>query len=391
MSHKWVVLRWALLTSVLSTLLAVLVNFAAGLESSWLGWIGVLVITILSAVVSVTAQKALAGRAASRARVPNHHQTTNTVSGDSSGPVVQAGTIESVFQPGAITGGVHIHQVALRTFIAELSVVILATVAAIAILRTERQVSPAASVDTPPNPPASVTTPAAINGPLAVTSDWPDVKGCDPFTPVAMPLGGPAATTFPAGAADVRQQMTAAGGAAWLGGVVYLHLSTTQATAPMEILNIVPRIDPPSHASPAWIYAPQSEGCGPDYNERIFKFDLDKPSLDDQGASIDAPSDPSARLVRKEPLGPTFQVSAGNPSTIRVDVQSCTSNYTWYLELHYKVSGEEHEYVRPVGPFRAFGMAAGTTPVYSKTSANGSTYQFMQSGTTATLPRNTCA
>jgi hypothetical protein len=205
-----------------------------------------------------------------------------------------------------------------------------------------------------------------------------------------MPVGAKAVTAFPAGSADVRQQMTADGGGAWMAGVLYVNLSTLEKDAPIEILNIVPKVSPPSKSPPAWVYTPHSEGCGPEYNTRIFAFDLDKPKLVDQGASIDDPQDPSVKLIRKEPLGPTFKVTSSNPAMIRIDTVSCRANYTWSVELHYVVAGDEHQYVRSVGPFRSFGFVNKDTPVYSKNSADGVTFQFMQSGKGPDLPRDRC-
>ena len=138
------------------------------------------------------------------------------------------------------------------------------------------------------------------------------------------------------------------------------------------------------------MYTPHASGCGPDFNERKFELNLDKPALVDKGGEIEAPDDPNARLFRAEPLGPAFKVTSSQPAAIRIDVLGCQANYTWSLDIHYSISGQEHQYVRTIGPLRTFGLAGSSTSVYSKISPDGTTYQFSQSGTGDSLSREWC-
>jgi hypothetical protein len=400
-------------TALVGTALAVIINLATEWKNNLWAWLIVALLTVGSAVVSLWLyRRQLDHSAADEASLDQSTsdtlveavQTTTTSAGRD---VATTGNVSGpVYGDVTMTSG---HS-GLRLGLLAVSIIAVVAIIAIAVVPSVRTngsavggpvASNAAGGASTTGDPSFSTTSAepsltttssgpSVNGPLAVTSTWPDVRGCDPFTAIAMPTGKKSVTAFPAGAADVRQQMTADGGGAWISGVAYVNLSTREKDAPIEILNIVPKIDPPSRTSPAWVYTPHSEGCGPDYNTRIFAFDLDKSKLEDKGANIIDPDDPSARLIRTEPLGPTFRVTAAQPAMIRVDATSCKANYTWSLEIHYAVAGDEHQYVRPVGPFRSFGVVARDTPVYSKNSADGATFQFIQGGKGSDLLRDGC-
>ena len=79
-----------------------------------------------------------------------------------------------------------------------------------------------------------------------------------------------------------------------------------------------------------------------------------------------------------------MQVTPTAPRTIRFDITGCRANYTWYLEVDYAVIGNEHQYVRTLGPYRTFSLLANNTPVYTLNSPDGATYSFTNTTTSAT-------
>jgi hypothetical protein len=104
---------------------------------------------------------------------------------------------------------------------------------------------------------------------------------------------------------DIRQTLTASGAGSWTRGMLYLDLSAPGGQE-VEIINIQPHIERRDLAPPAWIYRPD-DGCGPYDSDRIFNFDLDKPSFVDKGLFDNGDSGrPPSPDMPTEPLGPGF-------------------------------------------------------------------------------------
>ena len=114
---------------------------------------------------------------------------------------------------------------------------------------------------------------------ILVTLSWPLTRGCDGGTMIAMPSGGAPISRFQVDGHE-REQMIAAGAGVWSNGTLYLDLSAKSGEE-IRIQNIRPILKPARLPPPQWIYAP-GLGCGGPSN-RVFKLDLDEPSLVDRG------------------------------------------------------------------------------------------------------------
>lgn len=305
--------------------------------------------------------------------------TVNTLSGDSSGVTIQTRDIK---------GSVHVATGRVAPWFGWTIIVILSFVLVLVFVIAVNPRPSTAGQAVPRVPAAPTPTSATVNGPLAVNSEWPALRGCPSDPSVVMPAGKAEITAFPADPSDTRQQMVAAGAAAWQQGTLYLNLSVPEGQPPIELLNIVPHIDPPSHVPASWGYE-SLIGCGPDFNERRFSLNLDKRDLHDEGLTVDVP-DSSLKLAPSEPLGPTLKIASDQPKTIRFDVTGCRANYTWYLDVDYAVVGKEHQYVRTLGPYRTFSLLASTAPVYAINSPDGGTYSFTREDSTADLTQQQC-
>jgi hypothetical protein len=306
--------------------------------------------------------------------------TVNTLSGDSSGVILQTRDIK---------GSVHIAAGRVAPWFGWTVIGILLTVLVLVFVIAFYPRASTAGTALPQAPPAATPTTATVNGPLAVNPEWPVLRGCPSEPSVVMPAGKAEITAFPADPSDTRQQMVAAGAAAWQQGTLYLNLSVPEGQQPIELLNIVPHIDPPSHAPAAWGYE-SLIGCGPDLDERKFSLNLDKRDLHDEGLTVDDPGNSDLKLAPSEPLGPTLKITSDQPKTIRFDVTGCQANYTWYLDIDYAVAGSEHQYVRTLGPYRTFSLLANAAPVYVINSPDGGTYSFTREASTANLTQQQC-
>lgn len=350
MKQDWLILRWALLTSLLSAGLGVTVNLATDLKTSWLAWLGVGVLAALTGIASFVVQRSWIRKTDTKSGggAEGNDSAVNTVSGQVRGAVVQAGTVQ---------GGVHIHHVGVRTLLIVMSANAAIVIAAVAVpnyIETSPRSASAASVTSADTAPS---TAASGSGPLLVSASWPLTRGCDGGTAIAMVNGGPAIRTF-AENGDERQQMINAGGGVWLRGDLYLDLSAKPHTS-LRILNIRPVIDKIRLSPPTWIYDPGG-GCGGPTG-RNFTLNLDKPTLIDEGLEIPDGGTAPARYMRTDPIGPEFVVSAAQPATLRFDVSGCKANYQWKIEITYSVDGDPatHTYVTDV--YRTLGLADDTT------------------------------
>ncbi len=241
----------------------------------------------------------------------------------------------------------------------------------------------AAEVGTTPSPATTLTSnKQAPDSTLVVRTMWPTARVCDGGTAVAMPPKGPPIESFPADAADMREQAVARGGAFYLSGYIYLFLSATEGKT-VDILDIAPSFKPATHEKAAWIYSPQG-GCGGLVN-RVFDFDLDSKKLVDKGVisgvdgSLDPSNNPDAKLVRDEPLGPSFGVNQDKQGLIRIDAHGCKANYTFSLSISYAVAGDTTVHVQTFGPFRS-NASSGDVPVYAPASTDGHNWQFVKTG-----------
>lgn len=77
MKRNRLVTRWALLTSAAATLLGVVVNLATDLKTSWLAWLGVVVLTLVVACVNVAIQRSSAEKLPPQADNGGISTTTN--------------------------------------------------------------------------------------------------------------------------------------------------------------------------------------------------------------------------------------------------------------------------------------------------------------------------
>lgn len=344
--HGWQVVRWPLITSLLSTALGVFVNLATDLKDSWVAWVGVVVLMVLTGLVSAGAQQVSARKSKS-----------GTGRSQRAGNVTTSVNVSSE----RIAGNVHIYQAGRRTFVVEMAVLVVAGVLVVYLLREDRQTtapawkpSPTSGANAAPTPSTSPTTPSiARDGPLQVSESWPLARGCDGVTQIAMVSGGPGIRAFTTTTNDERQQMIAAGAGVWTYGQLYLDL-TAPPQKSMRILNLRPLINPARLPPPTWIYDPES-GCGLPSTDRIFSLDLDKPSLEDEG--VQGGSDTADTKPRREPIGPTFTVSTDQPATLGFHVTGCRANYQWNLEVTYSVLGDPAKYTYVAGPFRTMGFA----------------------------------
>jgi hypothetical protein len=196
-------------------------------------------------------------------------------------------------------------------------------------------------------------------------------------------------TSFPVGAADVRQQMTARGGGAWIKGNLYLFLSPAVRQS-IDILDLVPQISPPSHSKPDWIYYPEG-GCGGSA-DRIFDLDLDHATLTDRGVnqgSDGSPMSDSQGNVPTEPLGSTFTVDPTNHVIVKIQALSCRANYSWRLEIKYALHGSATVQTASVGPFLSIGET-GNAPVYDNESPDGQNWQFVRYNTSGQVNLGQC-
>ncbi|MFI5593017.1 caspase domain-containing protein [Amycolatopsis sp. NPDC051758] len=235
-------------------------------------------------------------------------------------------------------------------------------------------------------PTTSTTNKQAPDATLLVRNTWPTMRGCDGGTAVAMPAKGPALNTFPAGGADLREQVVARGGAFWLSGFIYLFMSAETGKT-VDILEITPSLKPANHDQAAWVYLPQG-GCG-GRGSRVFDLNLDSKKIVDKG--IDSESDetldpsvnPDAKLARTEPLGQTFSVSQDNQALVRIDAHGCKANYTFNLNVSYSIAGDTAVHLQSFGPFKS-NASSGDTPVYATESPDGQNWQFVKTGNAET-------
>jgi hypothetical protein len=360
MRQHWLVLRWALLTSALSTGLAVVVNLATDLKDSWLAWAGVVVLMVLTGGVSLLAQHISARHSSRQETTPEQHHTSGDTTTLSRSVNVRSDHIQ---------GNVHIHQAGRRTFVAEITAVAMVAIVLTYLNRDDRTtaqnpvstapetplLSNVAASPTPP--PTSVSTAAPTTRPpsvaLAVSASWPLSRGCDGGTAVAMVNGGPAIKTFPMNSGNEREKMIDAGAGAWEDGFLYLDL-TAPPQKTMRILNLRPLIDKTPLPPPSWIYSPGG-GCGGPTN-RVFELNLDTPSLKDKGIQVPEDGEPVPGM-RSDPIGPTFTVTKDEPATLRFDVSACKANYQWSIEITYSVEGDPDKHTFVSGPYRTMAFA----------------------------------
>jgi hypothetical protein len=230
----------------------------------------------------------------------------------------------------------------------------------------------------------TATTPTSTPAALGVATAWPFITGCGNLGKVAMPPGMGKIEDFHA-VTDIRQKLTASGAGSWTRGMLYLDLSAP-ANQEVEIINIQPHIERRDLAPPAWIYQPD-DGCGPSDSDRIFSFDLDKPSFVDKGLfdNSDTGHPPSTDMP-KEPLGPGFVLSHAKHARIRVNASSCHGNYEWNLDIQYATPGSSQIEHKTVGPFQSYGVANNTTLYSGYQDATGTVHVERQTKLTGSEP-----
>ncbi|MEU1520384.1 hypothetical protein ABZ490_51240 [Streptomyces sp. NPDC005811] len=137
-----------------------------------------------------------------------------------------------------------------------------------------------------------------------------------------------------------------------------MDLSTKDdTTVTIDEIHLSTRV-PERINAPAWVALTQG-GCG-DVQDRVFKLDLDKPRLDDQG--VQGPLQPGDKSARTNPLGSGFTVNAKDPAIIRVDAKACRGNYQWSLVIDYSYNGKPLQ--RVLGPFKTFSVPNSGTRAY---------------------------
>lgn len=195
------------------------------------------------------------------------------------------------------------------------------------------------------------------NRPLQVaTQSWPADPGCDFTTSVAMPVGGPAATsieyTFQE---DPRASVIKRGGASWELGALTFTLTSQRATVHLVAVEpvILSREDNPDID---WILT-RTRGCGPGTGHYL-RLNLDTSRLykivDGKEYPEHSPKGgPGVRGVTITPESPLF---------VRMQVTSCAARmYTWFLRIRYVSDGQPG--VLQIGsekePFRSVGGIEG--------------------------------
>jgi len=185
-----------------------------------------------------------------------------------------------------------------------------------------------------------------------------------------MPPGGGRIQDFHA-TTDVRPSIVSSGSNAdsWAVGSLYMDLSTA-GSAPIEIVDVKPHVLRRDLGAPAWIYQP-FPGCGPIPPDRIFKFNLDKPSWTDEGVNTNGPMGPPASDVPTAALGPNFVIEPNTHARIRVSTLACHGNYEWNLDIVYAKPGATDFEHYVVGPFASYGLANNTTLYEGRPDDNG--------------------
>ncbi|WET81090.1 hypothetical protein P3102_07650 [Amycolatopsis sp. QT-25] len=313
----------------------------------------------LSGGINLVAQYISSRHSSAQLARSDRHQTAGGAKAISTSVSVNSDRIE---------GNVHVHQFGRRTFVAEITaVVVLAAVLtylsrdgriadqnSIGDVATPSSSNNAASTELLPSL-ASAAAPTTHPQPaaLAVVASWPLSRGCDGGTAVAMINGGPAIKTFPMNSGNEREKMIDAGAGVWEKGFLYLDL-TAPPQKTMRILNLRPLIDKTSLPPPSWIYSPGG-GCGGPVS-RVFELGLDTPSLKDTGVQESEDGKPVPD-TRSDPIGPTFSVTKDEPATLRFDVSACKANYQWSIEITYSIDGDLGRHTFVSGPYRTMAFA----------------------------------
>lgn len=363
MNRRWIVVRWALLSSAVASGLAVSVNLATELKTSWIAWVGVVLFTVVVGVLNVVVQHFSAGRdSVTRQDSPGQEDDPASVS---PGPRSEGINTEI---SGPVHGSIninHINQVGRRVTIIEVTALAFAAVAmTLALHVSNRQ---AGGANTYPPPATTAPERDSPSEPLIVYETWPLSRGCDGGTSIAMPAGGPDIGSFTLDGFE-RQRMINAGGGSWRAGSLYLDFSTRAGTS-VRILNLRPLIDPERPPATDWVYSPGG-GCGGPTGRR-FSLSLDRPSLIDAGVP-EGDLGEEGPDVRTEPIGPTFTVTDDTPATLRFDVRGCKANYQWRIEVTYAVAGEPSTRTYTTKPYRTLGVAR-SAPIYSRSESNSYT------------------
>ncbi len=133
----------------------------------------------------------------------------------------------------------------------------------------------------------------------------------------------------------------------------------------MEIVNLRPVIFRRTNTQPMWIWSPEG-GCGDSYN-RVFRLDLDEPSMEDMGLQ-----GPEEMRDTEEPppaggeLGTTFHVTRDDPAMVEIWAEACAGTYEWGLDVVSVVRGEQR--VTRLGtaeePYRTIGVLSEPAPAY---------------------------
>jgi hypothetical protein len=338
-----------------TTALGVAINLATDLRSNALAWLAVVVLTIAGFVIGLGADRTRRARRATETtgqlghRVSESHtafvaQDRGHITVGAGGPVIVAvGAVVMLAVVVGLIGG-----------------------AVLSGPSNSIQARPADTGPTTSTPGSVTTTTTTTSAPtpavLGIATAWPFITGCAASAEVAMPPGMGKIEDFHA-VTDIRPTLVASGAGSWTRGLLYIDLSAP-ADKEVEIINIQPHIERRDLAPPAWIYRPD-DGCGPSNSDRMFNFDLDKPSFVDDGLydNSDAGHPPSADMP-KEPLGPGFVLAHAKHARIRVNASSCHGNYEWNLDIQYATPGSNKIEHKTIGPFQSFGVA-NNTKLYS--------------------------
>lgn len=338
------------LGAVVTTALGVMINVATDLQSNWLAWVAVGLLTLAGWAIGFGIARA---RPATRSRTdaPSEGATVQwhqSVSGNiTAGRDVSVGGQPSGWVFVAV-GCVVLFAVAVGLLADKLPIgnsnAAGRTAAPITSEVAQAGASPSSQA---PRPPA-----------LAVAKAWPFVSGCPSVGAVAMPPGMGDIKDFHA-TKDIRGTLTSSGAGSWTRGTLYLDLSAV-GDQTLEIINIQPHIDRRDLAPPAWIYVPD-DGCGPSNSDRVFTFNLDAPKFTDKGLFVSDAGSPPGADMPAAPLGPDFTVTASRHARVRVNAASCRGNYEWRLDVQYvRPGGSDIEHF-DVGPFQSYGVANHTT------------------------------
>ncbi|MFI5843480.1 hypothetical protein ACIA8K_27615 [Catenuloplanes sp. NPDC051500] len=208
-------------------------------------------------------------------------------------------------------------------------------------------------------------SPSAPLDPLAVNATWPTEHGCDSATSVAVFSDGPDPQTIRlVSGEDLRIRLTQEGGAVFGRGFLRFSLTVTDDST-VEIVNLRPVIFRRTTAQPMWIWAPEG-GCGDSYN-RVFRLDLDEPSLQDMGVQgTEEMRDTEEPPPADGELGATFHVTRDDPAMVEIRAEACAGTYEWGLDIVSVVRGEQRvtRLGTPNLPYRSIGALPSPAPAY---------------------------